>query len=244
MFYRPFPANGLGLADVLKLAPAMQKRGDLDCPAAWLLAYGIVTPYATGLILTPDSERTQPVDADGCDLLITAIAGSCSSDPQFRGVTAAGQNRPASAAVWDRLLSLPVPFFAATLPGPGLAQSGDCEMSRITGSLLSALLSGIFPSSAGLCSFLQRGACAFGQCAGFLPVPSPRFAYLQVRQREFSGSLAASRDASRAGDGTRNCAWRARNTAFASWAREFRRRNRSRCAPATVHGVEEFGVSR
>ena len=169
--------NDLGLADVLKLGISEWKSEVVTIvlmgAAAGLM--GIVTPYATGLIfdrLIPGAERSQLMQM-ALILLVIAIAGSMFTlTRSFAVLRLQGKiDKGLQAAVWDRLLSLPVPFFRSYTSGDLASRSlAIAEMSRIlTGSLLSAILSGIFSVfSWGSALLLQRGTGAVGHRAGFL----------------------------------------------------------------------------
>ena len=155
---------------------------------------GIVTPYATGLIfdrLIPGAERSQLVQM-ALILLIIAIAGSMFTLTRSFAVLRlqAKIDKGLQAAVWDRLLSLPVPFFRSYTSGDLASRSlAIAEMSRIlTGSLLSAILSGIFSVFSWGLLFYYSGELALLATAlvFFACLVSVVCVYLQIRyQREF-----------------------------------------------------------
>ncbi|MGA8311497.1 MAG: NHLP bacteriocin export ABC transporter permease/ATPase subunit [Terriglobales bacterium] len=234
MFYRPFAAKDLDLADVLKLGIGEWKNEVVTIvlmgAAAGLM--GIVTPYATGLIfdrLIPGAERSQLVQM-ALILLVIAIAGSMFTlIRSFAVLRLQGKiDKGLQAAVWDRLLSLPVPFFRSYTSGDLASRSlAIAEMSRIlTGSLLSAILSGIFSVFSWGLLFYYSGELALLATAlvFFACAVSAACVYLQVRyQREFfrlSGRISGLLLELVTGIAKLRVAG-AEHRAFASWAREF-----------------------
>ena len=152
IFYRPFPAKKLGVSDLLKFG-VRGCKGELGAillvgVAAGLL--GIVTPFVTGVIfdsLIPGAERSQLVRMS-LFLLMCAISGATFALARsFATLRLEGKMDAAiQAAVWDRLLSLPVPFFREYGSGDLAMRSlGIIQIRRaLTGSTLTSIMSGVF----------------------------------------------------------------------------------------------------
>ena len=233
-FYKPFPAKKLSLGDLLQF-------GITDCSGQLLtilvmgMAAGlmsIVTPYATGVIfnsLIPSAERGQLLQMVAILLAITVAVGLFTLTRSFAALRLQGKmDKALQSAVWDRLLSLPVPFFRDYTSGDLASRSlAIAEISEIlTGSTLNVMLTGIFSIFSMALLFyysweLALGAVAFVFCACLV---SALCVYLQVGyQREMvrvegriSGVLldlitgiAKFRVAA------------AENRAFTRWAKEF-----------------------
>lgn len=152
IFYRPFPAKKLGVLDLLKFG-IQGCKGELLTilmvgGAAGVL--GIVTPFGTGVIfdsLIPGAERNQLVRMS-LFLLMCAISSALFALARtFATLRLEGKMDAAiQAAVWDRLLSLPVPFFREYSSGDLAMRSlGIIQIRRaLTGSTLTSIVSGVF----------------------------------------------------------------------------------------------------
>ena len=234
MFYRPFPAARLGIVDLLRLGIAEWKAEVLSIVLMGLAAglMGIVTPFATGLIfdrLIPGAERGQLLQMAAI-LLIIAIAGSMFTlTRSFAVLRLRGKiDRALQAAVWDRLLSLPVPFFRNYSSGDLASRSlAISEMSQIlTGSVLSAILSGIFSVfSWGLLFYYSPELALWATALVFFAcLVSSVCVYVEVRyQRELfrlSGRISGLLLELMTGIAKLRVAG-VEHRAFASWAREF-----------------------
>jgi NHLM bacteriocin system ABC transporter ATP-binding protein len=234
MFYRPFPAASLGIADLLRLGIPEWKGEVLSIVLMGLAAglMGVVTPFATGLIfdrLIPGAERGQLLQMAAI-LLIIAIAGSMFTlTRSFAVLRLQGKiDRALQAAVWDRLLSLPVPFFRNFSSGDLASRSlAISEMSQIlTGSLLSAVLSGIFSVfSWGLLFYYSSELAVWATVLVFFAcLVSSVCVYVEVRyQRELfrlSGRISGLLLELMTGIAKLRVAG-VEHRAFASWAREF-----------------------
>jgi len=178
IFYRPFPSKKLCIRDVFKF-------GTSDCKAELILLLlmgtaagllAVITPYATGIIfdrLIPAGERGQLLLTA---MILLAVAGAVTMftvTRNFAVLRLQGKvDKVLQAAIWDRLLSLPVAFFRNYTSGDLASRSlGIAQMSRIlTGSALTMILTGIFSiSSLGLLfyyssrlAFLATGLLLFG----------------------------------------------------------------------------------
>jgi NHLM bacteriocin system ABC transporter ATP-binding protein len=155
VLYRPFPPQALTLGDILKFG-LHGCRGDgvaivLMGIAAALL--GSLIPIFTGIIfdtLIPGAERRRLAELS-MFLVISAVASVMFM--LTRGLaTLRLQSRMEAAiqaAVWDRLLSLPVPFFRRYTSGDLARRSLGISQIRetLTGSALSSILTGIFSTT-------------------------------------------------------------------------------------------------
>ena len=151
-FYRPLPATQLSLWDVLRFAFRDTKRELLTILTMGVCAglLDMVFPIATGIIfdsVIPGAQRGQLLQI--CAMLVLATLGAS----MFMIVRNLAMLRlegkmgsSLQAAVWDRLLRLPVPFFRRYTSGD-LADrsSGIGSILRIlTGSAVFSILSGVF----------------------------------------------------------------------------------------------------
>jgi NHLM bacteriocin system ABC transporter ATP-binding protein len=152
MFYRPFPPKRLNIADLLKFGLSDCRKELLSILLMGIAAglLGTITPYATGIIfdhLIPGAERRQLVHVALILLVIALTAAMFTLTRSFAVLRLQGKiDKALQAAVWDRLLSLPVPFFRNYTSGDLASRSlGIVWMSRIlTGSTLTVILSGVF----------------------------------------------------------------------------------------------------
>jgi NHLM bacteriocin system ABC transporter ATP-binding protein len=152
IFYRPFPAKKIGIYELLKFVlPICWKELLLIVLtgfAAGLL--GSVTPAATGIIfdsLIPGAERAQLGQMLAILLMVAGTTAMFTFVRNFVVLRIEGKlDAFIQAAVWDRLLSLPVSFFRNYSSGDLAQRSlGITSIRRtLTGSTLSAIFSGIF----------------------------------------------------------------------------------------------------
>jgi NHLM bacteriocin system ABC transporter ATP-binding protein len=151
-FYRPLPNQKLSVLDLL--AFGMQ---DLRRELATIVLMGIgggllgmVFPIATGIIfdsVIPRAQRVELLQVSGF-LCICALAASMFAlTRSFATLRLEGKlGASLQAAVWDRLLRLPVPFFRRYTSGDLAHRSLGIEyvLRTLTGSALSSILSGVF----------------------------------------------------------------------------------------------------
>jgi len=152
-FYKPFPDRPLGIFDLLNISCFAVWKRDIVFVILMGLLVGVlnlVTPYATGMIfdtIIPGSEKTQLAQL-AMGLVICSI-----STFLFQMTRAVSTLRlegkmdyVIQAAVWDRLLGLPVTFFRNY-------NSGDLEMRAmginqirmtLSSTVLSTVMSGVF----------------------------------------------------------------------------------------------------
>jgi NHLM bacteriocin system ABC transporter ATP-binding protein len=151
-FYRRFPDRPLTVLDVLGFG-MRDARGDL----ATVLAMGILggllglaVPLATGALIG----RVIPGgDRPGLAQLALALAASAFGAAAFqvtRGIAMlrveGRMGATLQAGVWDRLISLPVPFFRKYAAGDLAVRAMGIETIRgeVTGAVVTSLLGGLF----------------------------------------------------------------------------------------------------
>jgi NHLM bacteriocin system ABC transporter ATP-binding protein len=151
-FYRPFPERSLSLFDLLIFGLRGARR-DLTAVALAGIGTGLLatlTPLATALIfdqLIPGADHRGLIAAAvflGVAAVVSSLFGLISNYAVLR---IEGRMEAATqAAVWDRLLGLPVPFFRDYDSGDLAMRSlGISEIrAALTGSTISSVLSGIF----------------------------------------------------------------------------------------------------
>lgn len=238
-FYRPFPDQALGLGAVIRFGLAGCGRdlwmvAALSAGAALL---SLVPPIAAGRIFNeviPGAERGQLVQIT-IALLVMAVAGFL-----FRLASGVALVRiegrmgaATQAAVWDRVLGLPMPFFRPYSAGnlANRAMGIDAIRQQLSGATIAALLSGLFslvhfgllfsysPHLAAWATGLIALAIAVAVAASRLQMASEyRIAALQARLSgsvlQFLSSIAKLRTAAAEGQ------------AFAIWARGFSEQRR------------------
>lgn len=152
VFYRPFPPKALTLVDIIGFG-LRDCRADgttilLMGIAAGLL--GMVTPVFTGIIfdtVIPGAQRATLTELS-IFLVISALATALFTLTRSLATLRLQSKMEASiqAAVWDRLLALPVPFFRNFTSGDLARRSLGISQIReaLTGSALASILTGIF----------------------------------------------------------------------------------------------------
>jgi ATP-binding cassette subfamily C protein len=151
-FYRPFPEHRLSVRDVLSFG--LQGSGnDLRVVLLMGIAGGllaIIPPLAIGRIfdtIIPQRETTQLLLLAAI-LLISALAGALFQITRSIAVLRIESKLDASvqAAVWDRLLKLPVPFFRDYTAGDLASRALGISTIRqaISGTVVLTILSGVF----------------------------------------------------------------------------------------------------
>ncbi|HEY9767401.1 MAG TPA: NHLP bacteriocin export ABC transporter permease/ATPase subunit [Coleofasciculaceae cyanobacterium] len=152
MFYRSLPDKALNVVDVLKFALSGRVKDlfaiALTGIAATLL--GMLTPYATGILIDnaiPDSDRGLLLQIGG-GLILAAFATSLFRLTQGFSLLRVETTSDAStqAAVWDRLLNLPVSFFREYTTGDlqSRVSSVSTIRRRLGGNTLIQLITGLF----------------------------------------------------------------------------------------------------
>ncbi|MGM0501601.1 MAG: ABC transporter transmembrane domain-containing protein, partial [Bacillota bacterium] len=152
-FYRPFPNQKLNLLDLLKFGLESNWRRDfvfivLLGIGAGLL--GLVVPQATGMIfdrIVPQAARNQLLYMG---LILFATTFAKFTFEVARSITMMRvENRMShsiQAAVWDRVLKLPMPFFRDYNTGDLAQRTSSINAIRqsLSGATLSTLLSSVF----------------------------------------------------------------------------------------------------
>jgi NHLM bacteriocin system ABC transporter ATP-binding protein len=152
IFYRPFPAKKIGIFELIKFVFPICWQELLLIVLTGLAAglLGSVTPAATGIIfdnLIPGAERGQLGQLLVILLIVAFTTAMFTFVRNFVVLRIEGKlDAYIQAAVWDRLLSLPVSFFRKYSSGDLAQRSlGIAAIRRtLTGSTLSAIFSGIF----------------------------------------------------------------------------------------------------
>lgn len=152
-FYRPLPARSLTYKDLLRyLADSIWKSDAVNVLVMGILGglLGMLTPVVTGIVfdtVIPDGERAL---LSQIGFLLIAIALTIFAFNLTRGFAMhrieGRTEADLQAAIWDRLLSLPVPFYkdysAGELAGRAL---GISEIRAIlSGAVANTMISGIF----------------------------------------------------------------------------------------------------
>ncbi len=152
VFYRPFPPKALTLRDILSFG--MRNCGT-DAATVLLMGIaagllGMVTPIFTGIIfdsVIPGAERSTLAELS-VFLVICAVATALFTLTRSLATLRLQSKMEASiqAAVWDRLLALPVPFFRQFTSGDLARRSLGISQIReaLTGSALASILTGMF----------------------------------------------------------------------------------------------------
>ena len=154
-FYRPFPASGLSFRGILRFAARGCGR-DLTRIVLLGLAgglLGLLTPVATGALfntIIPSAERDQLWQVTSI-LLAGAIAtGMFELGRRLSLVRLDGRlGATVQAAVWDRLLSLPLGFFRPYSAGDLAVRAMGIDTMRqtLSGAGVTAALGGMFSLS-------------------------------------------------------------------------------------------------
>lgn len=152
-FYRPFPNKALNAKDLLRFGITASWRRDLVLVVLMGLAgglLGMLTPVATGIVfdsVIPQGERTQLLQI-GFLLGAVALANSLFELTRSLAMLRLEGKMDGSiqAAVWDRLLSLPVPFFKDYSSGElAMRAMGITQIRQaISGIAVNTVLTSIF----------------------------------------------------------------------------------------------------
>ena len=233
-FYRPLPNRKLSVWDLLTFGMQDSKRELVTIVLMGIGGglLGMVFPIATGVIfdsIIPNAQRGELLQVSGF-LIMSALATSMFALTRSIAALRLQGKLGASlqAALWDRLLRLPVPFFRRFTSGDLAQRSLGIEyvLQSLTGSALFSILSGVFSIFSFLLLFYfswQLAVIATGMMVIAFAV-STASAYFQLRcQRQIfrvrgriSGMLLEFIDniAKLRVSGTES-------RAFAAWAREF-----------------------
>lgn len=155
MFYRPLPSTALGVMDILKFGAHKSIKRDVAVMLAMGAAAGVLgmfIPIATGILfdsIIPEAYRSPLMQMAGVLLAVTLaialfqLAGSLASQ-RLEG----RMDNAIQAAIWDRLLNLPVSFFRNYTAGDLASRANSINAIRqiVSGAVLGAIFSGIFSS--------------------------------------------------------------------------------------------------
>lgn len=151
-FYRPFPDKRLRAADLLWFG-LKGCRNDLTrllLMGLGVALLGLVTPVVTGILfdsVIPGASRPQVGQIVALLLVVTGCTALFQLTQGFAVLRLEGSmDASTQAAVWDRLLRLPVPFFRYYTSGDLAMRGLSISVMRqaLTGSVLSSFLSGVF----------------------------------------------------------------------------------------------------
>jgi NHLM bacteriocin system ABC transporter ATP-binding protein len=233
-FYRPLPSRKLSIWDLLSFGMRDARRELLTIVSMGICGglLGMLLPIATGIIfdsIIPGAQRGQLLQICAFLVIATIAASMFTLVRNFAMLRLEGKMGAAlQAAVWDRLLRLPVPFFRRYTSGDLADRSSGIGyiLRTLTGSVIFSILSGVFSIFSFLLLFYyswQLALIATG-LVFVIFVRSVISAYFEIRfQRqiyrvrgrisgmllEFIGNIARLRVSG------------AEPRAFASWAREF-----------------------
>jgi NHLM bacteriocin system ABC transporter ATP-binding protein len=152
VFYRPFPHKRLGILDILSFG---MRGSETDAITILLMGVaagllGMVAPIFTGIIfdtIIPGAEH-KTLGEFTVFLVISALAMALFALTRSLATLRLESRMESSvqAAVWDRLLGLPVPFFRQFTSGDLARRSLGISKIRemLTGSVLSSIMTGIF----------------------------------------------------------------------------------------------------
>jgi len=154
VFYRPFPARQINVRDLLAFA-LRGCRSDVATIVLMGIAAGLLAlllPIFTGIIfddVIPGAQRHALTQLTAFLMVGAFAAALFGLARQFAVLRLEGKmDASTEAAVWDRTMALPVPFFrdytAGDLALRGLAIGQIRQI--LTGSTLSSILSGVFSS--------------------------------------------------------------------------------------------------
>jgi NHLM bacteriocin system ABC transporter ATP-binding protein len=152
MFYRPFPQRRMTVSELLAFG-LRDSRSELLLIVAMSLATGLLaltTPFITGVLfnsIIPSAQRPELLAVTALLLVSAIVAGLFNMARGFAVLRLQGKlSISLQAALWDRLLGLPLPFFRDFAAGDLAQRSLAFAQIRaiLTGATLSALLSGVF----------------------------------------------------------------------------------------------------
>ena len=152
IFYRPFPNKPLNAFDIVRFG-LHGCRNDVITIMAMGVAggmLGMLSPILTGIIfdtIIPGAQRTQMLQISAV-LVVSALSGALFTlTRNFAVLRLEGRmDSFVQAAVWDRLLGLPAPFFRDYSSGDLATRAMGINSIRrtLTGTTLSSILSAIF----------------------------------------------------------------------------------------------------
>lgn len=239
MFYPPLPERPVTRGDLLRLA-LKDRRGDLWSILLMGAAGGLLAlflPILTGHVfgnVIPGAERGQLLQIT-LALIVSAVAGAVFQVTRSIAVLRLGGKADGAlqAAVWDRLLSLPVSFFRRFTVGDLANRSLGINAIRemLTGNVLTVALAAVFSvlSFALLFYYSWRLALLATGLVLLLTGVTAALVYLQLRHQrallELEGKIASLLFGLINGIGKIRVAG-AEARAFARWAERFAEQRR------------------
>lgn len=256
-FYRRFPDSALGIADVVRTG-LRGCRDDLVVVAvmgivAALLA--LVPPITTGTIfnsIIPGAQRSQLIQLSAILIACAASTAMFNLVRAFALLRVEGRmSASIQSAVWDRLLSLPMPFFRPYAAGDLAVRAMGIDAMRqiISGTTISAIIGGVFSlsnfalmfyysSTLGLRASLLIGLAVSAAAAGsWLQLKNQRgIAAVQSKASGMVLQLLSSVTKLRVAN--------AEVAAFTLWARRFAQQRRLEYKARTIgNGVLAFNAA-
>lgn len=151
-FYRPFPERALRAADLIRFGRRGIGRDIVFVAAVGILGglIGLLMPIAVGMIFDnfiPHADREGLLYLAWGLVLAALAAGVFDVTRSIALLRVSGKLTGAvEAATWDRLLSLPVPFFRSHTAGDLAlrATAVNVIQQTLTGVVLSTVVSGVF----------------------------------------------------------------------------------------------------
>jgi ATP-binding cassette subfamily C protein len=151
-FYRPFPDGPLAWTDVVRFGLRACRR-DLLLVVLVSAAAGLLStaaPVVTGLLINdviPGAERPRLVELTAMLLVVTVVASCFEVTRSFALLRVQGRvEADVQAAVWDRLLKLPLSFFRRYTAGDVAQRAMSVSQIQrlLAGPALVSLLGGVF----------------------------------------------------------------------------------------------------
>jgi len=152
-FYRPLPAKKIGYKDLLRfLAGGIWKRDLATVLVMGILGglLGVLTPVVTGIVfdsVIPDGERVLLTHIGFLLIAIAITTFAFNLTRAFAMHRIEGRTESdLQAAIWDRLLSLPVPFFKDYNAGELAERAMGISQIRsiLSGTVINTVISTIF----------------------------------------------------------------------------------------------------
>jgi len=190
-FYRPLPSRKLSLWDLLAFGMHDTRRELFTIIAMGVCGglMGLLMPVATGIIfdsIIPNALRSQLLQLCSFLVVIALAASTFVLTRNFAMLRLQGKTGSSlQAAVWDRLLRLPVPFFRQFTSGDLADRSLGIEyiLRTLTGSAINSILSGVFSVFSCILLFYYNSGLALIASGLVLVslVASAASVYIQVR---------------------------------------------------------------
>src|SRR5207253_8861627 len=151
-FYRPFPEEALSIRHLFRFGRRGLGRDALAIVGLGLVGglLGMLMPIATGIVfdtLIPSADRGRLMQVTFGLIVAALAAGIFGVVRAFALLRLSGKiDGSLGAATWDRLLSLPVPFFRGYSAGDLAlrANAVNAIQQTLTGVVLSSVLSVVF----------------------------------------------------------------------------------------------------